>query len=203
MKLVVTGADRPLGALLCRGLALGHEVAPAGADVDLRSPEEVGALLKGAQAIVHTLPFDPPMGKGPEAEGEVLDLVARSTYVLVRAACEAGIRKVVLISQLSLLEAYPAEYEVGPEWAPRPRPEGLALAPYMAELVCREIARLGKLQVICLRLGALDAPEGTSAADALEWVEKALDHEWVEREHHWLVGHVASAGRFATRKEGN
>lgn len=203
MKLVVTGADRPLGAFLCRSLAQGREVAPAGAGVDLRSPEQVAALLQGAQAIVHALPFDPPMGSGPEAEGELLDLVARSTYVLVRGACEAGIRKMVLISQLSLLEAYPATYEVGPDWEPRPRPEGLALAPYMAELTCREIARLGKLQVICLRLGALDAPEGTSGADALEWVEKALDHEWVEREHHWLVCHVASAGRFAAHKEGN
>lgn len=203
MKLVVTGADRPLGALLCRGLAQGREVVPAGAGVDLRSPEEVAALLKGAQALVHTLPYDPPMGRGIEAEGEVLDLVARSTYVIVQAACKAGIGRIVLISQLSLLEAYPAEYEVGPDWEPRPRPEGLALAPYMAELTCREIARLGKLEVICLRLGALDAPEGTSGADALKAVEAALVYERKEREYHWLVHHVASAGRFATRTEGN
>jgi nucleoside-diphosphate-sugar epimerase len=204
MKLVVTGADRPLGALLCRGLAQGRELAPAGAGVDLRSPEQVAALLQGAQAIVHTLPFDPPMGSGPEAEGEVLDLVARSTYVLVQAACQAGIGRMVLVSQLSLLEAYPAEYEVGPDWEPRPRAEGLALAPYLAELTCREICRLGRIEVICLRLGALDAPEGTSGADALKAVEEALAQERQEkRGYHWSVHHVASTGRFATQKEGN
>ena len=203
MKVVVTGADRPLGALLCQGLAQGREVAPAGAGVDLRSPEAVSALLQGAQVIVHAQPYDTPLGEGIEAEGELLDLVARSTYVLVKSACEAGIRRLVLISQLSLLEAYPAEYEVGPEWEPRPRPEGPALAPYMAELTCREIARLGKIEVICLRLGVLDAPEGTSGADALKAVERALAHERKEREYHWMLYHVASAGRFATRREDN
>lgn len=202
MKLVVTGADRPLGALLCRGLVQGREVVPAGAETDLRSPEQVTALLQGAQAIVHALPFDPPMGSGPEAEGEVLDLVARSTYVLVQAATQAGIGRMVLISQLSLLEAYPATYEVGPEWEPRPRPEGQALAPYVAELTCREICRLGRIEVRCLRLGALGAPEGTSAADALRAVEEALTQERKEkRAYHWSVHHVASAGRFAA--EGN
>ena len=203
MNVVVTGADRPLGALLCQGLSQGHEVAPAGAGVDLRSPEEVAALLKGAQAIVHALPYQAPLGAGIEAEGELLDLVARSTYVLVRAACEAGIRRLVLISELSILESYLDQYEVSPDWEPRPAPNGVGFAPYMAELTCREIARLGKIEVICLRLGALDGSEGTSGADALKAVEQALAHERKGRDYHWMVHHVASAGRFATRKEGN
>lgn len=203
MKLVVTGADRPLGALLCRGLAQGREVVPAGAGVDLRAPEQVAVLLQGTQALVHALPYDPPMGEGPEAEGEVLDLVARSTYILIQAACQVGIKRMILISQLSLLEAYPAEYAVGPEWEPRPRAEGLALAPYLAELTCREICRLGRIEVICLRLGALDAPEGTSAVDALRAVELALTQERQEKGYHWSVHHVVSAGRFAASEEGS
>ncbi len=203
MNVVVTGADRPLGALLCRGLAQGHEVAPAGAGVDLRSPEEVTALLKGAQAIVHTLSYDAPLGEGIEAEGELLDLVARSTYVLVKSACEAGIRRMVLISQLSLLEGHPDHFEVGTDWEPLPQPNGAGLAPYMAELTCREISRLGKIEVVCLRLGALDAPEGTSGTDALAAVSQALAYERKEREYHWMLHHVASAGRFAAIREGN
>lgn len=203
MKVVVTGADRPLGSLLCQGLSQGHEVAPAGAGVDLRSPEAVAALLKGAQAIVHALPYQAPLGAGIEAEGELLDLVARSTYVLVRAAAEAGIRRLVLISELSVLESYADTYEVSPEWEPRPAPTGVGFAPYMAELTCREIARLGKIEVVCLRFGALDGVEGTSGADALAAVQQALAHQWPERGYHWVIQHVASAGRFATRKEGN
>lgn len=197
MKLVVTGADRPLGALLCQGLAPHHQVKPAGAEVDLRSSEQVAALLLGAQTLVHTLPFDPPISSGPEAEGELLDLVARSTYVL----CQAGLKRLVLISHLSLMEDYPSEYSVGPDWKPRPRAEARALAPYLAELTCREIARIGKIEAICLRLGALDHPEGTSSADALKAVEEALVQEKPGRGYHWSLRHVATAGRFATGKE--
>ena len=202
MRLVVTGADRPLGALLCQGLAQGRQVVPAGAEVDLRSAEQVATLLKGAQAVVYTLPYDLPASV---AEGELLDLVARSTYVLTCEACRAGVRRILLISQLALMEDYPVDYLVTwPQvWAPRPRPEARSLAPYLAELTCREITRMGKIEVVCLRLGELDGPEGTSGADALKAVEEALAYERQEREYHWAVLHVASAGRFAPAREGN
>ncbi len=216
MKIVVTSADSPLGALLCRGLGRTCEVLPVGLEeqpraavagyrrADLRAPEQVAPLLEGAQAIVHALPYEPPA----LPEGELLDLAARSTYVLVKAACQAGVRRVVLLSRLSLLEDYPRDYALDPNWAPRPRLEAGSLAPYMAELVCREIARTGRIEVVCLRLGSIEAPEGTSAGDAVKAVEEALDLESDKsdkpgRGHNWGIRHVASTGRFARRKERN
>lgn len=207
MRIVVTGAETPLGALLCQRLGQTHEVVPVGLETsaamagyrraDLRVPEQVAPLLEGAQALVHAMPFAPP----PLSGGELLDLVARSTYVLVQTACQAGIRRLVLVSQLALMEDYPADYVLGPDWAPRPRAEAASLAPYLAELVCREIARTGRIEVACLRLGAMDQPDGTGAADAVKAVEEALVQEKPERgNYHWTIRHLASGGRFARQR---
>ena len=69
------------------------------------------------------------------------------------AACAVGIEKVVLLSCLDLVRDYPEEYLVDPQWNALPRAEAGSLAPLMAELVGREIARTGQIEVRCLRLG--------------------------------------------------
>ena len=109
------------------------------------------------------------------------------------AACAVGIEKVVLLSCLDLVRDYPEEYLVDPQWNALPRAEAGSLAPLMAELVGREIARTGQIEVRCLRLGELDSE--TTADDAVAAVRQALT---AEREgHHWSLVHVASSGRFA------
>ena len=74
MKTIVTGADRPLGALLCRSLEKVGEIVPIGGGavapddlggreyrcVDLCVPEEGAKAVQGAGALVHALPFEPP-----------------------------------------------------------------------------------------------------------------------------------------------
>ena len=214
MKIVVTGADQPLGALLSRRLGGEHEVVAVGtvvepsADpddpeylrVDLRLPEEVEAALAGADAIVHAMPFDPTEEDGDRGEVELLDRVACGTYVLAMAAQKIGVRRLVLISQMSLLEDYPEEYAVRPDWQPLPRAEAGSLAPHMAELTCREIARMGRLEAICLRFGALDEEEGTLVEDAVGAVEKALAVESLRGGYGWELHHVVSGGRFAAAR---
>ena len=73
------------------------------------------------------------------------------------AACAVGIEKAVLLSDLDLLRDFPEEYLVDPQWNALPQAEAESLAPLMAELVGREIARTGQIEVRCLRLGELDA----------------------------------------------
>jgi nucleoside-diphosphate-sugar epimerase len=212
MRIVITGADRPMGAALCRGLVGGHDVTAVGArprpdlelgtvdeyrSVDLRRPEAAHEAVAGGEIVVHAQPNDIPLSTGADAEQELLDVASRGTFVLVNAAREAGIGRIVLVSTIALMQDYPEGYVIEPFWRPNPGPDGASLAPYLAELVCREIARAGKIEVRCLRMGRLDADAGTTAADAVQAVEEALTSDIRGRGYCWQQDHVVSGGRFA------
>ena len=199
MRVAVIGADRPWGAMLAAELGERFEVVALGAEeasdlanyrqVDLLQREAVDSVLPGVEAIVLAAGGDPAGGD----EQDLLDTAARGTYVALTAACAIGIEKAVLLSNLDLLRDYPEEYLIDPQWNALPRAEAGSLAPLMAELVGREIARIGQIEVHCLRLGELGVE--TTTDDAVEAVRQALT---AEREgHHWSLAHVASSGRFA------
>ncbi|MXW77982.1 MAG: NAD(P)-dependent oxidoreductase [Gemmatimonadetes bacterium] len=157
MRVAVIGADRPWGALLAAELSAEFEVVAIGAEetsdlvgyrqVDLLQREALDPALAGVEAIVHVAGGDP----AGDDEGAMLDAAARGTYVALTAACAIGIEKAVLLSNLDLLRDYPEEYLVDPQWNALPRAEAGSLAPLMAELVGREIARTGQIEVRCLR----------------------------------------------------
>ena len=199
MRVAIIGADRPWGARLAAELGAGLEVVALGAaessdlvgyrQVDLLQREALDAELAGVEAIVLAAGSD-LIG---DDEGAMLDSAARGTYVALTAACAVGIEKVVLLSSLDLVRSYPEEYLVDPQWNALPQAEAESLAPLMAELVGREIARTGQVEVRCLRLGTLGAE--TTADDAVAAVRQALTAEL--EGHHWSLAHVASSGRFA------
>lgn len=195
MRIAITGADRPMGALLCQRLAAAHDVIAVSAG-DLSQPPAAVTAIRSADIVVHAQPHDPGVGQGPRAEAELLERICRGTYVLVQAAVAEHIRRVVLISQMRLFDDIPEQFVVSADWQPRPRPEAASLAPYMAELVCREIARTGKIEAVSLRMGTLDAVDGTSADDAVAGVQSALTLDMSDT-YHWQVQHVVSGGRFS------
>jgi nucleoside-diphosphate-sugar epimerase len=208
MKVLITGCDAPLGALLSNSLSTSGEVTPVGEAVnaaaelrdgdyvaaDLGEPEEVQQLLVGVDAIVHAQPFAPSIAVGVD-EAEILDRIARGTYVLATAAIESGIARMVLISNLNLLASYPEDYRLNTQFRPQPDADAEALAPFLAELTGREIARTGQLKVICLRMGTLDDPAGTSSVAAAEAVKGALADE-MPRGYSWELRHISSDSRF-------
>lgn len=199
MRVAIIGADRPWGTLLAAELGADFEVVALGAEetsdlvgyrqVDLLQREALDPALADVEAIVHAAGGDP----AGDDEGAVLDAAARGTYVALTAACAVGIEKAVLLSRLDLVRDYPEEYIVDPQWNALPRAEARSLAPLMAELVAREIARTGQIEVRCLRLGELDVE--TTADDVVEAVRQALTAE--RGGHDWLLAHVVSSGRFA------
>ena len=199
MNVAVIGADRPWGALLATGLGAGFEVVVIGSEdardfagyrqVDLLERASLDPVMGGVEAVVYAAASD-PIG---DSEQVLLDAAARGTYVALTAACAAGVEKVVLLSCLDLVRDYPEEYIVDPRWNAIPRAEAESLAPLMAEMVGREIARTGQIEVRCLRLGTPGVE--TTGEDAVAAVRDAL---MAEREgHHWSLAHVASSGRFA------
>lgn len=203
MNVLVTAADSALGAMLCQHLAKGHDVAPVGRRaaanidgyqcVDLVEAERVANILQGVDAVVHALPNAARLAD-VDSEGELLDWVSRATYVLATTACAAGVRRIVLLSSLDLMRSYDERFIVTAQWQPRPLANAESLAPHMAELVGREVARTGKIEVVALRLGNMDVE--VTAGEVAEVVESALS-EPLSASYHWQVQHVASSGRFA------
>src|SRR5437763_4656801 len=127
MRILITGADQPLGRVATERLRREHELrltgtqalAPAGFEdleytpADLREPEQAGLLLEGPggiEAIAHLAPHAPVPTPDAAAEKDALDAAARGTFVLLHAALRAGVRRVVLASRLDLMAAYPEEY---------------------------------------------------------------------------------------------
>ena len=196
MKVTIIGADRPLGSALAEGLGADFEVVGVGAasaegcrPVEILEREALDAALAGAGAIVLAAAFDAEA----DSEQELLDLVARGAYAALTAAVAAGIGRAVVISRLDLLRDYPEQYVIDAQWNPIPRADAHELAPLLAELTGREIARKGEIEVCCLRLGKIGAD--TTMDETLAALRAALIE--ARSGHHWWVKHVASSGRFA------
>jgi len=212
MRILITGADQPLGQVVARALRAEHEVLLTGAAsrapeglaglpyvaADLRQSDQAAALLAGVEAIAHLAPHARPDTTGPAAEGRALDDAARSMFVLQHAALAAGVRRIVLASHLDLMTAYPENMAVDQNWQPQPEATAASLAPFLAELTLREFARAEDLIGICLRLGDLGGgPAGTSPEDAAEAVRKALAMDLAGRKYRWWVFHICSTDRYA------
>jgi nucleoside-diphosphate-sugar epimerase len=208
MHILVTGADRPLGAATAAHLSLRHNVVPCGLSavsgmpaayhqVDLRSDAAVAPRLAGIDAIVHAAEFDPL----PQPDLDLLEHASLGTYQLFCAARQAGVSRVVLLSSLSFFDAYPDSYLIDEMWRPWPSTSAPRLAPFLSETVAREFAHEGRPPCICLRLLPIgdDLDANTSLPDALEAVDRALALQFVEPGYRWQVYHVTRAPRFITR----
>ena len=212
MNILITGADRPLGALAASRLRDRHRLQLTGAapalagdlsgmsycQADLRQPDQTAPLVQAVDAVLHLDPYDPAPVSGAEAEQERLDIAARGAYVLLKQAREAGVERAIVASTLELFEAYPEAFVVDETWQPQPAARAEALAPMMCELTAREFAREGGIRVICLRFGKLGDPKGTSEEEALRAFEEALALEFGDPGYRWGLFHISSGERFAT-----
>lgn len=195
MKLLITGADNALGECAARHFSKEHEVKAVGRESDLRDPAVAALLVEGVGAVLH---LDGYATTDSQAEFELLDLAARGTYVLMNAARDAGVERVILGSTLDFFESYPDEYIIDETWKPMPKPEAASLAPLMGELTAREFAREGGIEAVCLRFGSLD-DTGTPEADAMKAIEEALKLKFKQPGYRWGLFHIHSDGdRFTT-----
>src|SRR5688500_10518547 len=167
---------------------------------DLRDPAAVEHALSGIDALVLAVPQPQPDGDGWKAEFDLLDRATRGTYVALNAAVKAGVRRVVLLSTLALLERYPAHWVVDDSWRPVPDVERVdQLAAYLAEESAKELSRVEPLQVVCLRLGELDEATRRAAIGAAlsATLKRHENHSTGKLDHGWWVRH---AGHRAARE---
>jgi nucleoside-diphosphate-sugar epimerase len=212
MKILVTGADRPLGALAAAHLSAAHDLRLTGSaptvegrlsamdyrPADLRVAEEVAPLVAGMDAVLHLDPYDPAPITAGDVGKERLDVAARGTYVLLQMASQAAVPRAVVASTMALFESYSVAYLIDETWQPQPTAHAESLAPMMSELSAREFARQGELCVVCLRFGALSTTDGTTADHAVGALEEALALEFKQPGYRWQLFHVVSSGRFTT-----
>ena len=168
---------------------------------NLLNPDDAWRAVRGMDAVIHT--GDPP--PGVLDDGVRLGLATRGTHVLLKAAVEAGVKRVVYAGTLEVFAAYPDDVYISELWKPLPAPEMGQMSRYLGELTCREFARDYPVTVTCLRLGRLVREEEVSdrppdpmwldLRDAGQAFRRALgrdqscDLDWPRR---WAVYHVCA-----------
>ena len=188
MKLLLTTARNRLVQHLSQALAVRHRVVltdtlavrsrHAFIPCDLNHDAETRLLVEAMDAIIWSGWTDP--SEDPSLQ---LDRQTRCLYNLLWAAWEAGVPRVVQLSSLAVMDQYPADLRVNERWLPSPTAEPPTLTYRLEEIVCREFAREGRLQVVCLRLGSIlwntehPCSDGVTAQDAVEAVGRSLTAE--------------------------
>ena len=102
-----------------------------------------------------------------------LDYYARRTYNLLWAASNAGVKRVINLSTLRLMDEYEENLVVTELWRSKPLASDInLLCAHLVEIICKEYARDRMFEVVNLRLGwpliegghdALSGDDGTSA----------------------------------------
>lgn len=211
MRILITGSGTKLGRALVKALAARHEIKTldlaitAGAETpsivgDPRDRDVAARATADCDVIVHPA----ALVASSATPLDVLDAATRGTYNLLTTASSA--KRFVLLSSLRHFERYPSDWWVTEQWAPRPSTDVADLAPYLAEVATREVARVLPLAAIGLRLGQVvdDADIASHAADprwlhledAVQAVERAIEFELPSDgpRHGWWVYHIVGAG---------
>ena len=224
MQVVVTGALGRLGRELVPRLAReGHQVLPSdqqAADgdpatvmADVLSEDEMRDLCVGAEAVVHLAcaSWDEGLSTA-ENETRILDTRLKGTYNLMKAAAEAGVRRVVQVSDLCVYSDYGPDIIVSEDFLPLPDCTAQQQSVYLSELIGREFARLHPGLVLTLRLGRLVTGEPAASdgdcgwlamTDAVEAIARALAVDGYDGLSQWGIYNLAadcSGSRFSLLK---
>jgi len=187
MRILLTGAASDLGRALTSELqAAGHQLrlvdseavtaspATEACAADLTNAEDSWRAVRGVDAVIHT--GEPPLNTPADGEAReifLLDYYTRGTHVLLKAAVEAGVKRVVYGSTLDLFRPYPDDVYISEMWRPLPTPDIEPMARYLGELTCREFARDFLVGISALRLGTMALEE--------EVVGQTPDLMWLDR----------------------
>lgn len=211
MHVLITGAAGTIGRHLTKALESEHtlrlgDLGPVGDDprfvsLDVTRPEQVQEAMQGIDAVIHLA-----IATGHEGEFEDdtfnqvrFDVNVKGTFNVLRAAQQAGVRRVVHTSSIMVVWGYDP-----PTWvesdAPA-RPVGTyATTKYLAEILCEGFARDHGLSIVCLRIAKpVDTaepairrrrlrPQWVPVADLVQAYRCALTAEPIDFEIVTIVG---------------
>lgn len=179
MNLLINGSPTAVGRAVVEQLAnSGHDLRLTSmAPYDeqdvvvcaLEHDEATDDLVAGIDAIVN-------VGYQDEVEMPIsfhLDYYTRRIYNLFWAAANAGVKRVVNLSTLRLMEEYEENLVVTELWRSKPLANDInLLCAHLVEIICKEYARDRMFKVVNLRLGwplvagrkdDMDGDSGTAA----------------------------------------
>jgi len=198
MKILITGAQLQLPQDLANTLSPTHDVTLT--DSALNHTPETNDLVRGTDVIIHSGAIDPAA-----TASDQLDSQMRCIYNLLLAATEEGVPRLIFLSSLQLMNGHAPDLAVTERWKTTPTTDLPVLCYHLGEMVCREYAREGKINVVVLRLGEITPESSTNPStsalymdDTANAVEKALAIEtsgWLD------IFHIQSAvpnARFLT-----
>jgi nucleoside-diphosphate-sugar epimerase len=219
MKVLIAGAGSRLGQAVASELMEAHQLRLFDSEMSVSADQEeheriegdildldtCWKLVRGVDAVI--LPGhgsgSPLLGSEPEQQ---LDLATRGTHILLKAAVEAGVKRIIYAGTLEIFGSYPNDVYISEHWEPRPTPAMEQMAPYLAEKVCLEFARAHKVTVTVLRLGKVIREEEVAdrqpdlmwldirdAARAFGWAlsrDSSQDVEWTRR---FALYHICAA----------
>ena len=185
MNILITGASSQLAQAIATELKDDHSVrlmdsvpvdVAEGCDFiqgNILDPDDSWEAVRGIDTLIHTgePPTDLPSDE-LKCEQMLLDLATRGTHVLFSAAVEAGIKKLIYASTLSIFNGYSDDVYITELWKPLPSPEIVEMTKYLGELTAREFAREHLVTVTGLRLGELVLEEAVQAETPnLGWLD--------------------------------
>jgi len=199
LRILITSDSTDMGKILTDGLSFENEVVQANLCTLPGISPSIPDLVTGIDAIVHFLDTDAKMDVS-----ELLDSAMRGTYDLLWSAAHEGISRVVFLSSLTLFSEYDEAMRVTETWRPKVTTAPKILCNHLAEYVCREFAREGRVSIVCLRLGELvldpsqqNIDSGIYPEDAVHAVKRALEFDLplgktTELPQRWNIFHVQS-----------
>ncbi len=131
----------------------------------LNKDTAVWEAVRGVDAVIH---LGEIVGKIP---GHQIDRATRGTYMLLRAAVDAGVRRFVMGSSLAFFNSYPDDIYITEYWRPDPTDDLEQMLPALSEIAAREFAREHALSVSVLRLGCLVDADTVEGAPDVDWLD--------------------------------
>jgi len=140
---------------------------------------------------------------------EDLNQKIQNTYNTLSSCVEVGVKKVIMISTLSLMKNYKESYTVTEKWKPTPSTQLDMLSSHLSEVIFKEFARTFSFQKILLRIGfpinnsETETPETKSALSETELINsinKIIDLNFNEKYEIIHIQNKSESQRFLTNK---
>jgi len=164
MRVLITGGGGRLGTVLARELGDTHELIlgdvrpiddPRYVPLNVRDVPRVREVVADCDAVIHLAIMD-SLGIGPTGSLEyaqaAFDVHVTGTYNVLRAAFDAGAKRVLCASSVSAVAGYPEGEMIGSNH--RPKGGGIyGVTKGLGEELCRHFHEECGLPVVVLRLG--------------------------------------------------